>query len=333
MKKVVTVIEGDGIGKEVMNSVVTILRAMNVPLDFEFKSAGLECFEKTGELLPKDTLDSIAKNKVAIKGPTTTPVGTGHKSINVSLRSHFDLYANVRPVRNIPSVKTRHENVNLVIIRENTEDLYIGEERLIDGGAEAIKRITYKGSKRIAEFAYNYAVNSKDHFNQVTTIHKANIMKLTDGLFLKTSKEVGEFFKEKVETNDLIIDNACMQLVQRPERFKVILTENLYGDILSDLCAGLVGGLGVAPGANIGESEAIFEAVHGSAPDIAGKGLANPTALIQSAVMMLNYLNLNKEATQLENALFKALASDQRTKDLGGLGNTKSFTDKIISLL
>lgn len=328
--KRITIIEGDGIGKEVVQSVIKIFKHMELPFEYEFQNAGLECYEKTGTLLPQETIDSIKKNEVALKGPTTTPVGSGHKSINVELRQLFELYANVRPVKNIPSVKTKYDNVDLVIIRENMEDLYIGEERDITGGAEAIKRITLKGCQRVSNFALQYA--QSHNRNKVTVVHKANIMKKTDGLFLKTAKSAFET-QSKVVCDDLIIDNTCMQLVQRPERFDVILTENLYGDILSDLCAGLVGGLGVAPGANIGENYAIFEAVHGSAPDIAGQGKANPTAIIQSAIMMLNYLGLSFNAKALEEALFKALLTDNRTKDLGGSGTTDSFTQEIINNL
>lgn len=331
-KITVTVIEGDGIGKEVMSSVIEILSKVCPDLKYDFQPAGLEHYVKTKELLPQSTLDSITKNKLAIKGPTSTPIGDGHSSINVQLRQIFKLYANVRPVKNIPSVKTKYDNVDLVIIRENTEDLYIGEEQVLDGGKEAvaIKRTTVKACTDISEFAYKYA--QQNGRRKITTIHKANILKKTDGLFLKISKDVSKKYSE-TETNDLIIDNACMQLVQRPERFDMILTSNLYGDILSDLCAGLVGGLGVAPGANIGEDCAIFEAVHGSAPDIAGMGLANPTALIQSAIMMLEHLNYQKEANEVKEALFKALASPNRTKDLGGTGNTRSFTDEILKNL
>lgn len=329
-----TVIEGDGIGPEVMNSVIKILKAMSAPFEYDFQPAGLEHFERTGETLPQSTVDSIRRNRLAIKGPTSTPIGTGHKSINVALRKEFDLYANVRPVKNIPSIKTRYDNVDLVIIRENTEDIYIGEERLIDGGAEAIKRITKKGSARIAQFACTYV--DKRVRKEVVLVHKANIMKLTDGLFLQTGQEVAASYNlngREVKFSDLIIDNACMQLVQRPERFNLILTENLYGDILSDLCAGLVGGLGVAPGANIGKDCAIFEAVHGSAPDITGQNKANPTALIQSAIMMLDYLQLDNYSQNLQQALFKALESDQRTGDLGGQGSTISFTNEVIKNL
>ncbi len=330
-KVTVTVIEGDGIGKEVMASVVEILSKVCPEISYDFQPAGLELFEKTGELLPQSTINSIKQNKIAIKGPTSTPIGSGHKSINVQLRQMFNLYANVRPVKNIPSIKTKYENVDLVIIRENTEDLYIGEETITESGAIAIKKTTKEACSKISQFAFNYAKDNNR--KKITTVHKANILKQTDGLFLKTAQEVGSQFKNTVESNDLIIDNTCMQLVQRPERFDMILTSNLYGDILSDLCAGLVGGLGIAPGANIGEDFAIFEAVHGSAPDIAGKGLANPTALIQSAIMMLDYLNYKTEASKIQVALFKALESSNRTKDLGGNGNTRSFTDEILKNL
>ena len=330
MSQRITIIEGDGIGREVMKSVIELLSNLRPDLIFDYVPAGLENFEKNGELLPQKTLESILKNKIAIKGPTSTPIGEGHKSINVQLRQYFNLFANLRPVKNIPSIKTKYSNVDLVIVRENTEDLYIGEESFDGKDAVALKRTTSDACVKICEFAYEYAV--KNNRKKITTIHKANILKKTDGLFLKISKEVSQKYPQ-IETNDLIIDNTCMQLVQRPEKFDMILTSNLYGDILSDLCAGLVGGLGVAPGANLGQDYAIFEAVHGSAPDIAGKGLANPTALIQSSIMMLQYLKDFESAQKLEKALFQALESENRTKDLGGSGNTELFTKEILKFI
>ncbi len=315
-----------------MKQVLRILKAVDAPLTYIEKDAGLTALEKHGSLLPEDTVKTISECGIALKGPITTPVGGGFKSINVLLRQTFDLYANVRPVRNLPGVKTKYENVDLTIVRENTEDLYTGEERQVDADtAESIKRITRKGSERIARYAFNYARLNKR--KRVAAVHKANIMKLSDGLFLKVCGEVAKEFPE-IEFRDVIIDNCCMQLVIRPEQFDVIVTENLYGDILSDLCAGLVGGLGVVPGANIGKDVAIFEPVHGSAPDIAGQDKANPTALLQSAVLMLRHLGEQDRADRIVNATLKVLAqTDLRTGDLGGKGSTTSFGDAIIAAL
>ncbi|AHI05377.1 3-isopropylmalate dehydrogenase [Bdellovibrio bacteriovorus W] len=331
MKKL-TVIPGDGIGPEIMTQVIRILKHVQAPFEYHEHQAGEVAFNSVGELLPQTTLDSITANKLAIKGPTATPIGGGHKSINVSLRQKFDLYANVRPVRSLPGVECICSDVNVTIVRENTEGSYIGEERMVDENtAESIKRITRKGSERIARYAYELAKNTDK--NLVTIIHKANIMKLSDGLFLKVAQEVGSQYPG-ITTKDLIIDNACMQLVARPQQFQVIVTENLYGDILSDLVAGLVGGLGVVPGANIGSDVAIFEAVHGSAPDIAGQNKANPTALLQSAIMMLQHIGEHEKADHIMKALLTALADvNARTGDLGGKGSTSSFTDAIIQKL
>lgn len=331
MKKL-TVIPGDGIGPEVMASVVEVLKAVKAPFEYEYADAGEMALAKHGSLLPDSTIASVDKTKLAIKGPTSTPTGGGHKSINVSLRQRFELYANVRPVISPPGVKTVNPKANLVIVRENTEDLYMGIERMVDADtAEGIKRITRKGSARIAKYAAELTV--KLGKTKLAIVHKANIMKMTDGLFLNTCREVAAGYPT-VKAYDVIVDNCCMQLVTRPEQFEVIVTENLYGDILSDLCAGLVGGLGIVPGANIGEDIAIFEAVHGSAPDIAGQGKANPTALIQSAVMLLQHIFEIEKAQKLEQALFKALQDPNVcTGDLGGKGNTKSFTAAIISHL
>lgn len=327
-----TVIPGDGIGPEIMTQVVRILKHVQAPFEYEEHQAGEVALNHCGELLPQTTIDSINRNKLAIKGPTTTPVGGGHKSINVQMRQTFDLYANVRPVRSLPGVKCVCSDVNLTIVRENTEDLYAGIERMVDENtAESIKRITRKGSERIARYAYDLA--SRTGRSKVAIVHKANIMKMSDGLFLKVAQEVGWQYPD-ITTKDVIVDNACMQLVVNPQQFDVIVTENLYGDILSDLCAGLVGGLGVVPGANIGEKAAIFEAVHGSAPDIAGQNKANPTALLQSAVMMLQHVGESAKADAIMKALIAALADDNaRTGDLGGRGNTTSFADAIIQRL
>ncbi|MEK7358445.1 MAG: isocitrate/isopropylmalate family dehydrogenase [Bdellovibrionota bacterium] len=330
--KTLVVIPGDGIGPEVTSSVIEVLKAVNAPFEYQWHEAGESALEKQGDLLPATTLEAIAKSKLAIKGPTNTPKGGGHKSINVRLRQHFDLYANVRPVTCPPGVKAVNAKTDLTIVRENTEDLYTGVERMVDDDtAEAIKRITKKGSSRIARHAMQLAVRTGKQ--KVVVVHKANIMKLTDGLFLRTCMEVAAEFPQ-LKVPDLIIDNCCMQLVTRPEQFEVIVTQNLYGDILSDLCAGLVGGLGVVPGANIGDSVAIFEAVHGSAPDIAGQNKANPTALLQSAVMLLEYVGEKEKALAMKKAIFAALANvDARTGDLGGKGSTTTFTQAILEAL
>lgn len=327
-----TVIPGDGIGPEIMTQVVRVLKHVHAPFEYEEHQAGEVALNSVGELLPQTTIDSINKNKLAIKGPTTTPIGGGHKSINVTMRQKFDLYANVRPVRSLPGVQCVCPDVDLTIVRENTEDLYAGIERMVDEDtAESIKRITRKGSERIARYAYDLA--QKTGKSRMAIVHKANIMKLSDGLFLKVAQEVGWQYPE-ITTKDVIVDNACMQLVMKPQQFDVIVTENLYGDILSDICAGLVGGLGIVPGANIGANHAIFEAVHGSAPDIAGQNKANPTALLQSAVMMLQHVGENGKADAIMKALIAALSDvNARTGDLGGRGTTVSFTDAIIQRL
>jgi len=331
MRKV-TIIPGDGIGPEIMAQVVRVLKQVQAPLEYEECNAGEGALHHHGSLLPEATLKSIEKNQLAIKGPTTTPVGGGHKSINVTLRQKFDLFANVRPVRVLPNVPCISQNVDLTIVRENTEDLYAGIERMIDENtAESIKRITRPGSERIARYAFELA--RKTGKKNVAVVHKANIMKMTDGLFLKVAQEVSREFPD-IQARDVIVDNACMQLVTKPQQFEVIVTENLYGDILSDLCAGLVGGLGVVPGANIGNKVAIFEAVHGSAPDIAGQNKANPTALLQSAVMMLQHIGENTKAEQIMKALIETLKDvEARTADLGGRGNTTLFTDAILQKL
>lgn len=327
-----TVIPGDGIGPEVMDSVVQVLKKVQAPFEYETFDAGLVALEKAGSLLPESTLNSIANTKLAIKGPTTTPVGGGHKSINVSLRQKFDLYANVRPVRVLPGIQSVCSTVDLTIVRENTEDLYAGIERMVDDDtAESIKRITRKGSLRIVEYAFELA--RKTNRKKISLVHKANIMKMSDGLFLKVGQEVAARYPE-IEFKDVIVDNACMQLVTKPQQFEIIVTENLYGDILSDLCAGLVGGLGVVPGSNIGEKAAIFEAVHGSAPDIAGQNKANPTALLQSAIMLLQHVGESQKADAIMKSLIKSLAdSNARTADSGGKGTTSLFTSALLQNL
>ena len=332
MKKI-TLIPGDGIGYEISESLVKIFDAAKVPIEFETENAGSDVYEKTGELIPESLYESVERNKITIKGPITTPIGKGFRSINVYLRKKYDLYTNFRPSRNLPGIETRYDNIDLAIFRENTEGIYIGEEKYENEektSAIAIKRITRKGSKRIIQSAFEYAKNNG--ISKVTVVHKANILKFTDGMFLDIAREISKEY-ENIQLEELIIDNMCMQLVTNPERFKVIVTMNLYGDILSDLVAGLVGGLGVAPGANIGDDIAIFEAVHGSAPDIAGQNKANPLALLLSSIEMLKYLKLDNFAKNIENAILKTLTDGCKTADLGGSATTTEFTDKIIENL
>ena len=332
MKKI-TLIPGDGIGYEISESLVKIFDAAKVPVEFETENAGSDVYEKTGELIPESLYESVERNKIAIKGPITTPIGKGFRSINVYLRKKYDLYTNFRPSRNLPGIETRYDNIDLAIFRENTEGIYIGEEKYENEektSAIAVKRITRKGSERIIRSAFEYAKNNG--ISKVTVVHKANILKFTDGMFLNIAREISKEY-ENIELEELIIDNMCMQLVTNPERFKVIVTMNLYGDILSDLVAGLVGGLGVAPGANIGDDIAIFEAVHGSAPDIAGQNKANPLALLLSSIEMLKYLKLDDFAKNIEKAILKTLTDGYKTADLGGNATTTEFTDKIIENL
>lgn len=326
--KNVTLIYGDGIGKEVMSSAVEVIKATGADINFEEEIAGLEAVEKYGEPLPKKVIDSIKKNKVALKGPVTTPVGKGFRSVNVTLRKELNLYANVRPVKTYEGLKNRYEDIDLVIIRENTEGLYAGIEKEIEGGAETTRLITKEASKRISTYAFELA--RRENRKMVTALHKANICKLTDRVFLDAVNEVHKDYTE-IELNDLIIDAACMNLVMYPEKYDVLLATNLFGDIVSDLCAGLIGGLGLTTGSNIGEDGAIFEAVHGSAPDIAGKNIANPTACILAGAKMLNYIGYKKEAKKIENAI-ESLIKDGKylTKDLGGSLGTKEFTKKVI---
>ncbi|NVJ16799.1 isocitrate/isopropylmalate dehydrogenase family protein [Myxococcus sp. AM010] len=330
--RTVTIINGDGIGPEVMAATVRVLEALKVPLDFEYKDAGTEVVAKYGTNLPHETVEAVLRSGIALKGPTGTVVGGGLPSANVGLRKRLDLYSSLRPVKSVPNVKTRYENVDLVVVRENTESLYAGLEHIIvPGVVESLKIITEKASTRIARFAFEHA--RKHGRKKVTAVHKANIMKLSDGLFLDCCRKVGREFPD-VTYEEVIIDNLCMQLVKDPTRFDVLVAENFYGDVLSDLCAGLVGGLGVVPGANIGERTAVFEAVHGTAPDIAGKGIANPTALMMSAVMMLDYLDMAEAARSMENAIWKVYSSGEvRTGDLGGKATTREFTDAIIAAL
>ena len=330
MKHTITLIPGDGIGPEVASNVVRIVEASGVDVQWETFFAGAQALEKFGTTLPQELLDSIKRNKVALKGPITTPVGKGFTSVNVGLRKALDLYANLRPVRALPNIPSRYPELDLVVVRENTESLYSGIEHVVvPGVVESLKIITEKASTRIARFAFEYA--RTEGRKKVTAVHKANIMKLSDGLFLDCFRNVAKEYLD-IEANDKIVDNACMQLVMRPEQFDVMLLENLYGDIVSDLCAGLVGGLGLVPGANIGELGAVFEAVHGSAPDIAGQGIANPTALLQSAILMLRYINERQAADRIEQALLKVFTEGKvRTRDIGGTAKTAEFADAIIS--
>jgi len=333
MTQTITILRGDGIGPEIMDATLYVLDALDAGLAYEQAEAGLAALERHGELLPASTLDSIARNKVALKSPLTTPVGGGFSSINVELRRKFDLYANVRPAVSFPNTKTRIDaDVNLITIRENTEGSYIseGQETSPDGEtALSITRITRKGSERIVRYAFELARRSGR--KQVTVVHKANILKSTSGLFLKVAREVAAQYPD-IACNEMIVDNACMQLVMRPEQFEIIVTTNLFGDIMSDLCAGLVGGLGLAPGANIGQDVAIFEAVHGSAPDIAGQGKANPCALLLAAAQMLEHIGKRDAASRLRRAIIATLeARDNLTADLGGSGSTMTFARAIAS--
>jgi isocitrate dehydrogenase (NAD+) len=325
----ITLIPGDGIGPEVASNVVRIIEASGVEVQWETYYAGAQALEKFGETLPKELLDSILRNKVALKGPITTPVGKGFTSVNVGLRKTLDLYANLRPVRALPNVPCRYPELDLIVVRENTESLYAGLEHVVvPGVVESLKIITEKASTRIARFAFEHA--RRESRKKVTAVHKANIMKLSDGLFLDCFRRVSVDYPD-IEADDKIVDNACMQLVMRPEQFDVMLLENLYGDIVSDLCAGLVGGLGLVPGANIGEKGAVFEAVHGSAPDIAGQGIANPTALLQSGILMLRYIGEREAADRVENAMLAVFEEGKvRTRDIGGTAKTAEFADAII---
>jgi isocitrate dehydrogenase (NAD+) len=332
MKHRITLIPGDGIGPEVTGATVSVLRAAGVEVEWEPFVVGAEALSRFGDPLPQNLIDSIKKNKVALKGPVITPVGTGFVSSNVRLRKALDLYANLRPIKSLKGVKSRYEDVDLIVVRENTEDLYSGlEHEVVPGVVESLKIITDRASRRIAHFAFDYA--RREGRKRVTAIHKANIMKMSDGLFLNCFREVSKEYPE-ITADDLIVDNACMQLVIDPNQFDVLLLENLYGDIISDLGAGLVGGLGVVPGANIGEEIAVFEAVHGSAPSIAGRGIANPTALIQTAVLMLKHIEEREAAEKIQSALERILAEGNvLTRDLGGQATTIEFTEAVIHAL
>lgn len=334
MATIITVIKGDGIGPSIVEAAIQILNKAGCDFCYEYADAGLVALEKTGQLLPHLTTDAITRNKIVLKGPLTTPIGEGFTSINVSLRQIFALYANVRPVVSFVGTKARYENIDIITVRENTEGLYSGVGQFVsnDGEiAEATSIITRRASEQIVTFAYELALREKR--KKVTIVHKANILKSTSGLFLKIAREIAKKYPS-IETNEMIVDNTCMQLVMNPHQFDVIVTTNLFGDIISDLCAGLVGGLGMAPGANIGKDYAIFEAVHGSAPDIAGKNIANPSSMILAAIQMLHHLQLTEPAERISRALRETiLAGDRTTPDLGGSGSTTDFTHAVISRL
>ncbi|WAG08974.1 isocitrate dehydrogenase [Aeromonas jandaei] len=333
-KRTITVIPGDGIGPSIIESAIQILTHAGCDFEYEYADAGLVALEKHGELLPQATLDLIEKNKVTLKGPLTTPVGGGFTSINVSLRKKFNLYANVRPVISFKGTKSRYENIDIITVRENTEGMYsgAGQKRSDDNkSAEAMSIITREGAERIVKFAFELA--RQEGRKKVTIIHKANILKSTSGLFLEVAREIASHYPD-IQSEEMIVDAACMNLVMYPERFDVMVTTNLFGDILSDLCAGLVGGLGMAPGANIGDGAAIFEAVHGSAPDIAGKNIANPTSVILAAIQMLEYLGMQDKAERIREAVRATIESGDRvTRDLGGSASTSEFTQAIIDRL
>lgn len=327
----VTLIKGDGIGPEISDAVVKIIEAAGGDIKWDIQTAGADVAESEGTPLPQRVIDSIKQNKVALKAPITTPIGKGFRSVNVQLRKELDLYANLRPCKNIPTIKTRFDNIDIVVVRENTEDLYAGIEEQIDKDtAHSIKIITRKASLRIAKFAFDYAV--KNNRKEVCVVTKANICKLSDGLFLECAREVAKEYPT-IKFREILVDNCCMQLVQKPEQFDILLLPNLYGDIVSDLTAGLIGGLGVAQSANIGEQASVFEAVHGSAPDIKGQDKANPMALLLSAVEMLKFINQKDCADKIEKALYKTLKAGIKTADLGGYAKCSEFTNEIIRRL
>jgi isocitrate dehydrogenase (NAD+) len=325
----VTLIPGDGIGPEVMGATVRVLEASGVKFQWETVQAGAEAFEKYNEYIPKELTESIERTRVGLKGPITTPVGGGFASINVQLRKKFELYANFRPITNLPHIPTRYPNVDLIIVRENTESLYSGlEHEVVPGVVESLKIITEKASTRIARFAFKYA--RENHRKKVHAIHKANIMKLSDGLFLRCSRAVAKDYPE-ITYGEHIVDNACMQLVMNPYQYDVLVMENLYGDIISDLCAAFVGGLGLVPSANLGDECAIFEAVHGSAPDIAGQNMANPTALLRSSLLMLRHLGEHEAEHKVRRALENVYRTREKlTRDVGGEAGTSQFADSVI---
>lgn len=334
MTQTITIIKGDGIGPEIMDATLRVLDQLELDFKYVFKDAGLAALDATGELLPADTLDAIAENQICLKGPLTTPVGKGFSSINVALRRHFNLYANVRPVVTYEGTKARYDDIDILTIRENTEGAYLSDGQTINEDktvAESKIVVTREASENIVRYAFEIA--QKAGRKKVTAVHKANIMKTTSGLFLEVAQEMALEYPE-IKFNTLIVDNTCMQLVMNPSQFDVIVTTNLFGDIISDLCAGLVGGLGMAPGANIGKDVAMFEAVHGSAPDIAGQKIANPTALILASAMMIEHLGYAEKAQKIREAIKGTLlAKDRLTGDLGGSAKTAEFTDAVISRL
>jgi len=328
----VTLIPGDGIGPEVVNATVRILEATGVKFEWESYAAGAEAYEKYQEYIPKELIQSIERTKVGLKGPVTTPIGGGFSSINVALRKKFELFANFRPIRSLPGVLSRYEGIDLIVVRENTEGLYSGiEHEVVPGVVESLKIITEKASTRIARFAFEYARRVRR--KKINSIHKANIMKMSDGLFIRCSRNVSKEYPE-ITYGEHIVDNTCMQLVMNPYQYDILLLENLYGDIVSDLCAGLVGGLGLVPGANFGHECAIFEAVHGSAPDIAGKDIANPTAVLRSGILMLRHLGEENAANHIRAAIEKVFGEKKHlTRDIGGTASTTEFTDAMVDAL
>ncbi len=332
MSQKIAVLRGDGIGPEIMDATLMVLDALKADLEYDFVDAGLSALEKTGELLPQTTLDAIASHRIALKSPLTTPIGAGFSSLNVDLRRRFDLYANVRPAISFPNTRSRYQDIDLITVRENTEGAYIGEGMEVSADGEVAtltQKITRRGSSRIVRYAFDLA--RRLGRRKVTAVHKANILKSTSGLFLKVAREIAQDYPDIV-FDEVIVDACCMKLVMQPGQFDVIVTTNLFGDIISDLCAGLVGGLGLAPGANIGTDAAIFEAVHGSAPDIAGQGIANPCALLLAAAQMLDHIGRLDQARALRAAIVATLeARDSLTPDLGGQGRTDSFARAIAS--
>ena len=327
----ITLIKGDGIGPEITDAVVKIIKAAGVDIVWGIQTAGADVIKKEGVPLPQRVIDSVKRNKIALKSPVTTPIGKGFRSVNVQLRKELDLYANLRPCYNLPNIETRYENVDIVVVRENTEDLYAGIERQVDENtAESIKIITRAASERIAEFAFDYAV--KNNRKEVCVVTKANICKLSDGLFLDCARKIAKKYPN-IGFREILVDNCCMQLVQNPNQFDTLLLPNLYGDIVSDLCAGLVGGLGIAQGANIGKDYAVFEPVHGSAPDIAGQDKANPTAMLMSAIEMLNFIGETTAAAKIKSAVFETLKSGIKTADIGGNASCSEFTNAVVQRL
>ncbi|WP_346796132.1 isocitrate dehydrogenase [Halomonas sp. Bachu 37] len=335
MSQTIAVIKGDGIGPEIMDATLRVLDALDCGLEYDFIDAGLTALEKHGSLMPQDSLDAIARYGVALKGPLTTPIGKGFSSINVQMRRHFDLYANVRPAITFPGTRSRYDDIDMITVRENTEGAYLSEgQEFVDDGNTGLSviKVTRQGSERIVRYAFELAKNNGR--KKVTAVHKANIIKTSSGLFLDVAREVAKEYPD-IEFQEMIVDNACMQLVMNPHQFDVVVTTNLFGDILSDLCAGLVGGLGLAPGANIGENAAIFEAVHGSAPDIAGRKIANPCALLLAAAQMLDHLGMPEKGTAIRQGIRHVLERnrDMVTPDMGGSGTTDSFAEALVTTL